>query len=132
MQSSSYIAHTLPMTPTQASLGGLPAELQCEIILHLPSSAALAFHLTCRHIHTACENESTWKKIAAAQPTLAKAYRAGLYCRSAPGGWKRYVIADALATNQHGALSTRDLENWLPHLVSLQRMFLQLVRRYCY
>jgi hypothetical protein len=111
------------MARARASLTRLPVEVLRAIFLQLPSSAALALVRTCRRIHAACDDPDTWRNFVAAQPTLAGAYRAVLGRRTEQGGWRRYVVADALAASQHGALDGKDVENWLPHVIALQRTF---------
>ncbi|KAJ4286920.1 hypothetical protein N0V90_012800 [Kalmusia sp. IMI 367209] len=102
-----------------ALLAQLPVEVLRTILLRLPSGAALAFILTCRYIHDACDDWTTWRDLIAAQRTLADAYHTFLRYRTKRDGWKRYVVADALA-NQLRPLDSKDVERWLPHVIALQ------------
>lgn len=104
-----------------AGLQLLPVEVLRNIALSLSSTAALAFTLTCRTIHAACDDWATWRDLLAAQHTLACSYSTILSSQPAPKTWKRYVVADALAQKRR-LLNRRDLENWFPHMVVMHRM----------
>jgi len=98
----------------------LPVELLRTILCHLPSTTALAFTLTCRFIYTACNDWTAWRDLVATQPTLAHSYCTLLRRTTGGPAWKRYVVADALATRDT-PLEAKDVEGWLPHMVALHR-----------
>jgi hypothetical protein len=98
----------------------LPVELLRTILSQLPSTAALAFILTCRSIYTACNDWTAWRDLVVTQLTLAHSYCTLLRRTTNQDTWKRYVVADALATRSK-SLDSKDVERWLPHMVALHR-----------
>ncbi|KAF1970970.1 hypothetical protein BU23DRAFT_600530 [Bimuria novae-zelandiae CBS 107.79] len=96
-------------------LDQFPAELLQRIAVKLSSREALTFILTCRSIHSACDDWTVWRDLLAMSHILGGSYDVILQS-DMKQNWKKYVLADALA-GQKTPLKREDIEHWLPHMI---------------
>ncbi|KAF2176007.1 hypothetical protein K469DRAFT_761489 [Zopfia rhizophila CBS 207.26] len=99
-------------------LSHLPVEILRSISAYLPSRSALAFILVCRRIYRACNDWTVWRHIA--ERASSYPYGVAIAYTSNLNTWKRYVVADAQASQ--GRWSSDNIERWLPYIIALNHI----------
>lgn len=103
------------MPPPQ--LCDLPVDISRQVCTYLPSHSALAFLLVSRSIYQGCNDWIVWREVIRNSSNFP--HRIPEAHAQDPRAWKQLVIADSKACRS--GLDGVDIEEWLPHLVALNR-----------